>query len=215
MQRTHYGTMEQQDASTLYHHINFWGRKRIPSDRAAFQVLEELVPHSFDARVVGLFYTRLEQRGIDVSDQVEVGAAIQSMEDIRSSAFSVQAWLPSKEKRSNNTADEEFLSHTRYLQQMIVYKTLKYGIKNGDIGLIDRVIGVCCFYFEATRQLNYAFEMLYLKGLTSTEACDKGLQRAILSSCLVIPHGQRNTWQEVDRSLEYLNLELKCELWAR
>jgi len=68
MQRTHYGNMEQQDASTLYHHINFWGRKRIPSDRAAFQVLEELVLYSFDVRVVSLFYTRLEQRGIDVSD---------------------------------------------------------------------------------------------------------------------------------------------------
>jgi hypothetical protein len=224
MQRTHYGNMEQQDASTLYHHINFWGRKRIPSDRAAFQVLEELVLHSFDARVVGLFYIRLEQRGIDVSDQAEVGAAIQAMEpsefmniveDIRSSAFSVQAWLPSKEKRSNNTVDEEFLSHTRYLQQMIVYKTLKYGIKNGDIGLIDRVIGVCCFYFEATRQSNYAFEMLYLKRLTSTKACDKELRRAILSNSLVNPYGQQNTWQEVDRSLEYLNLELKRELWAR
>jgi hypothetical protein len=98
---------------------------------------------------------------------------------------------------------------------MIVYKTLKYGIKNGDIGLIDRVIGVCCFYFEGTGQSNYAFEMLYLKRLTSTKACDKELQRAILSNSLVNPHGRRDTWQEVDRSLEYLNLELKRELWAR
>ena len=55
------------------------------------------------------------------------------VEDIRSSAFSVQAWLPSKEKRSNNITNEEFLSYTWYLQQMIVYKTLKYGIKNRDI----------------------------------------------------------------------------------
>lgn len=98
---------------------------------------------------------------------------------------------------------------------MIVYKTLKYGIKNGDIGLIDRVIGVCCFYFEATKQSNYAFEMFYLKRFTSTKACDKELRRAILSNSLVNPHGQQNTWQEVDRSLEYLNLEFKRELWAR
>jgi hypothetical protein len=60
MQKTHYGNMEQQGPSTLYHNINFWGRKNIPSDRAAFQVLEELVLHSFDARVVGLLYTRVE-----------------------------------------------------------------------------------------------------------------------------------------------------------
>ena len=34
MQRTHYGNMEQQDTSTLYRNINFWGRKNIPADRA-------------------------------------------------------------------------------------------------------------------------------------------------------------------------------------
>ncbi len=51
MQRTHYGNIEQQDASTLYH-INFWGRKNIPADHAAFQVLEELVCHGFDFREV-------------------------------------------------------------------------------------------------------------------------------------------------------------------
>jgi hypothetical protein len=66
---------------------------------------------------------------------------------------------------------------------MIVYKTLKYGIKNGDISLINRVISVCCFYFEATKQSNYAFEMLYLKRLISTKACDYGAQysRIVLS----------------------------------
>jgi hypothetical protein len=224
VQRTHYGNMEQQDASTLYHNINFWGRKNIPADRAAFQVLEELVLHSFDARVVGLLYTRLEQRGINTAEQDEVEQAIREMnakgfldlvDDVRRSAFEPQAWRLSKERYVNNMVDEEFLSHARYLQQMIVYKTLKYGIKNGDIGLIDRVIGVCCFYFEGTGQSNYAFEMLYLKRLTSTKACDKELQRAILSNSLVNPHGHRDTWQEVDRSLEYLNLELKRELWAR
>ncbi len=55
MERTHYKTMEQQDASTLDHNNSFWGRKNIPADRSAFQVLEELVPHSFVARVVGNF----------------------------------------------------------------------------------------------------------------------------------------------------------------
>ncbi|KAJ4189476.1 hypothetical protein NW759_016766 [Fusarium solani] len=224
MQKTHYGNLEQQDPSTLYHNINFWGRKNIPSDRAAFQVLEELVLHSFDARVVGLLYTRLEQRCIDTSEQEEVDNAIQKMHakgfmevvrDIRKSAFEPQAWRPSKEKYANNTVNKEFLSHARYLQQMIIYKTLKYGIKNGDIGLIDRVIGVCCFYFEGTGQSNYAFEMLYLKRLIRTKACDQELRRAILSNSLVNPHGRQDTWQEVDRSLEYLNLELKRELWAR
>ena len=54
------------------------------------------------------------------------------VEDIRRSAYK-----PQKGKSANNTVDEEFLSHARYLQKMIVYKTLKCSIKNGDIGLID------------------------------------------------------------------------------
>ncbi|PVH69826.1 hypothetical protein DL98DRAFT_622048 [Cadophora sp. DSE1049] len=54
--------------------------------------------------------------------------------------------------------------------------------------------------------------MLYLKQLTSTKAYDEELRRAILSNSLVNPHSRRDTWQEVDRSLEYLNLELKREL---
>ena len=48
--------------------------------------------------------------------------------------------------------------------------------------------------------------------LSSTKTSDKEPRRAILSNRLVNPHGQQNTWQEVDRSLEYLNLELKREL---
>jgi hypothetical protein len=224
MQRTHFGNMEQQDASTLYHNMNFWGRKDIPADRAAFHVLEELVLHSFDARVVGLLYLRLEERGTDTSDAEVVDVVIKDMkaegfmslvEKIRQSAFGHLTWQPPKEKRDNDTVDEEYLSHVRYLQQVTIYKTLKYGIKNGDIGLLDRVIGICCFFFEGTGQSNYAFEMLYLKRLTSTKACDKELRLAILSNSLVNPHGRRDSWQEVDRSLEYLNLELKRELWAR
>ncbi|KAG9241640.1 hypothetical protein BJ878DRAFT_427691 [Calycina marina] len=139
---------------------------------------------------------------------------IDLVEDVRRSAFEPQAWRPS-EKHANNAVDDELFSHARYLSHMIVYKPLKYGIKNGDIGLIDRVFGVRCFNFEGTGQSNYAFEMLFLKRLTNTKACDKELRRAISSKSLVNPRGRRDTWQEVDRSLEYLNLELKRELWAR
>jgi hypothetical protein len=63
----------------LYYNVNFWGRKNIPADRAAFQVLEELVLHSVDARAAGLLYTRLEQHGIDTSEQDEVDQGIQDM----------------------------------------------------------------------------------------------------------------------------------------
>lgn len=220
MQRTHYGG-PGQDASTLHHNSNWWERKNIPGDRAPFAVLEELVLHSFDARVVALFYIELEKEGITTSRTEAVGEVISQMSSqkllhivqrIQSSAFTGAAWRGPDDAE---TVDDEFLSHSRYLQQAVVYKMLKYGIKNGDIGLIDRAIGICCFYFEGSKQYNYAFEMLYFKRLTSTTACDPQLRRAILSNSLVDHHGQSDKWQEVDRDLEYLNLELKRELWAR
>lgn len=71
---------------------------------------------------------------------------------------------------------------------------LKYGIKNSDIGLIDHAIGVCCFFFEGSKQYNYAFEMLYLKRLTSTAACEPQLCGPILVNRLVNLHGRSNTY---------------------
>ena len=56
------------------------GRKNIPADRAAFQVLEELVLHSFEARVVSLPYTHLGQHGTDISEQDDIGQAISRYE---------------------------------------------------------------------------------------------------------------------------------------
>lgn len=70
-------------------------------------------------------------------------------------------------------------------------------------------------FFEGTRQSNHAFEMLYLKRLTNSKACDRQLRRAILLNSLVNLHRHWNTWQEVDRGFEYLDLELNRELWGR
>jgi len=57
-----------------------------------------------------------------------------------------------------------------------MYKMLKYTIKWSDIRLIEQVINVSCFYFKGTRQTNYANEMLYLKWLLQTKACNSVLK---------------------------------------
>lgn len=71
-------------------------------------------------------YTRLEQCGVDTSEQDEVEQAIKDMhvkgfmdlvEDIRGSAFGPRVWRHPKEKYASNTVDGEFLSHARYLQR--------------------------------------------------------------------------------------------------
>lgn len=42
--------------------------------------------------------------------------------------------------------DEEFLNHIHFMQQAETYFTLKYAIKHGDVGLIERVIQRCCLF---------------------------------------------------------------------
>lgn len=74
---------------------------------------------------------------------------------------------------------------------MIFYKTLKYGIKNWDIGPIGYIIGVCSFYFNDTRQAFYVFETLYFKRLTKHQSCARELRRAILLSSFVRPQGTK------------------------
>ena len=143
------------------------------------------------------------------------------MDEIRLSLFTRNAWLPcdpeqdSKVPLDPEKLDQEFVNHVRFLQEVETYKVLKYGIKHGDIGLIKRSIDMCCIYFKGSRQNNYANEMLYLKWLTTTDACDPLLRKAILSNSLVNLHGNLDTWHEVDLDIELHNLTLKELLYAR
>src|SRR5205814_3833344 len=117
------------------------------------------------------------------------------VEGIQLTAFTGKAWSPSEIGGiTKDEVDQEFLAHIRFLQEAETYKILKYGIKWGDVGLIERVINISCFYFKGMRQEKYANEMLYLKWLLQTNACDDALKRAILSNSLVNTHGKDDSW---------------------
>src|SRR6266850_1477417 len=58
-------------------------------------------------------------------------------------------------------------------------------------------------------------EMLHLWRLLSTDACEPPLRRAILVNGLINLRGQEDSWLEIDRHNEHLNLELKELLHAR
>jgi hypothetical protein len=205
--------------------MNFWERKHIPLNRAPFHRLEELVLQSWDSRVIGILYTSLAADGVAIERIEDVKQHLSELtvsrfralvEGIRLSAFTGKAWLPSEIGGvAEDQVDKEFLAHARFLQEVETYKTLKYAIKWGDIGLIERVINISCFYFKGTRQDNYANEMLYLKWLLQTNACDSDLKRAILSNGLVNTHGKGDSWQEIDLNIEHHNLVLKELLRAR
>ena len=61
----------------------------------------------------------------------------------------------------------------------------------------------------------YASLSLYMTWLTSTAAADKPLQRAILANGLVNLRGSGDSWFEIDRLNEFLNLQMKIIMSAR
>lgn len=94
--KAHFGGAKYaQQYSTLYTHMNHLGRRNIPVERAPFHHLEELVLHSFDARIVAIFLTQIR----NTCDIKEVGAVeeylrnltptqfLQHVEDIRVAGF--------------------------------------------------------------------------------------------------------------------------------
>ena len=220
------------DDSSLYHAKNILGRKHIPSERAPFHLVEELVEHSFNARIIGLLYVYLRRRGVlpnnlqqtntsaeqtrlRYADAVQgylqnltVQQVTELVEEIRDNHFGLR--LNSREE-----GDEEFENHIHFLQVAETYLVLKYAIKHADIGLLRRVIARCCYIFIGSGASNYANELLRLHWLTSTDACTPALQDAILGNGLVNLRGKPDTWYPVDRLNEHLNLSLKELLWAR
>jgi len=225
VQRTHSGGVNANEPPSLYHNMNFWDRKDVPLSNAPFHQLEELILHSWDSRVLGILYTWLAEDGVAIQRHEAVEEHLSRLSpvgfcdlvnSIRLCAFTSKSWSPSIIGNViENHVDKEFLAHVRFLQEVEVYKTLKYAIKWGDIGLIERVINISCIYFNATKQNNYANEMLYMKWLLQTNACDSILKRAILSNSLVNTHGKEDTWQEIDINIEHHNLVLKELLYAR
>ena len=158
--------------------MNFWNRRQIPLAYAPFHLLEELILHSWDSRIIAILYNRLQQEGVKIQWPSEVGAHLCSLtpakllkivDEIRLSVFTRNAWLPCDPEQDFKVPldpeklDQEFVNHVRFLQEVETYKVLKYGIKHGDIGLIKRSVDMCCIYFKGFRQNNYANEMLYLK----------------------------------------------------
>ncbi|KAH8751037.1 hypothetical protein F5883DRAFT_434467 [Diaporthe sp. PMI_573] len=110
---------------------------------------------------------------------------------------------------SRYTENPELRNHVLFLQHAQNYLLLKYAVKHADLGLLRRAIARSCVYFHASGQHKYAYEMLYLQRLISTDAAAPELQRAILANGLVNPTGVHDSWYETDRLVEFHNGTLK------
>jgi hypothetical protein len=198
--RLHFGG-QGSDQSTLYDAMNFWTRKKISKSKADFYVLEQLIIHSFQARVCALLWRRLAQSGLGL--EFEDISRMLATHDAEAFSRLLDKIVDSYGKDARSTDDLELRNHVLFLQHTQTYLLLKYSIKHADLCLLCRAIDRCCVYFHGSGQSKYAYEMLYLQRLTSTRAATPKLQRAILANGLVNRRGKGDSWYETDRLVEF------------
>jgi hypothetical protein len=212
--RLHFGG-PCSDQSTLYDAMNFWTRKRISKSNADFYALEQLIIHSFQARVCALIWNILTQSEQGQCLKFEDIAQMIAGHDSKAFSLLLDKITESYSKYASLTDDEELRNHVLFLQHTQTYLLLKYSIKHADLGLLCRAIDRCCVYFHGSGQSKYAFEMLYLHRLTSTHAATPELQRAILANGLINRQGKADSWYETDRLVEFHNGTLRKLLNAK
>ena len=133
----HFGG-QGREQSTLYYAMNLWGRKKISAKKAEFFALEELIIHSFQARIVGLLWRKLSKTGLgshaeDVSNMLRILTPkmfVDIIDEIRKEyAIEINPDL-------DGIGDGEARNHILFLRHTQTYMLLKYGIKHSNIELI-------------------------------------------------------------------------------
>jgi hypothetical protein len=203
------------DQSTLYDSMNFWTRKKISQSNADFYALEQLIIHSFQARICAILWNMLAHSEPQEHPEFEDIARILATYNTEALSQLLGRIVDSYGKEAPLTDDDELRNHVLFLQHTQTYLLLKYSIKHADIGLLRRAIERCCVYFQGSGQSKYAYEMLYLQRLTSTRAASTRLQRAILANGLVNRQGKTDSWYETDRLVEFHNGTLRSLLNAK
>lgn len=205
--------------STLRHNERYMGIDQ--GYKSPFQHKEEVATRAFDARITAMFYEQLRTK-CDVNDRNNVDEYIKKLSpsnflgcvnDICESIFNRTSQHVTLD--TDMTIDHVFVSHCRFLNQMETYRTLKYAIKHGDIGVIERSFARCCLIFNGSKKTKYAFLSLYMTWLTHTKATSHQLRTALLANGLVNLRGKGDSWFEMDRLNEFLNLKLKTLMISR
>lgn len=214
--RTHWSADKGSDSSehTLSADIGLWGRSCSSRDNAKYYQLEPIVTQGFSSRVAALFYASLRRRryltGSDddffintsridnIIAVLEPAQFLEAVEDVRQSAFTLDAW------DGKGHEDKEFTTMCRMLQEVETFLTLRHAVKHGDVGLLRRLVDPLIIYFFGASQSNYGREMLYYRWLLSDVNSPK-LQHAILASGLVNWPGRASTFKPTDLGLEHDN----------
>jgi len=205
--------------------LTAWGRSSYTRENAKYHQMEPAVTQSFIARVTAIFYSAMRQKNLlpletsqSPQDFHQFDTAIHALsadqflaliDDVYHAAFTIDAWDGKVEDRVE--VDIEFRTMCRMLQEIELFLTVRYAVKNADIGLLRYVVDPLAILFFGAGQNKYGHEMLFYRWNLSPVNSPE-LQRAILSSGLVNWHGRSSTWKAIDLCLEHLNCNTKIEM---
>src|SRR2546421_3863683 len=102
--------------STLYDAMNFWTRKKISKYKADFYALEQLIIHSFQARVCALLWCKLTQSGLGVGLEFEDVTRVLAIHDPVAFSRLLDSIAHSYGKHARSTDDLELGNHVLFLQ---------------------------------------------------------------------------------------------------
>lgn len=210
--RTHWKPQDRLfSKATLIHDVGYWNRSGISQDNAKFHLVEPLIRQGFAARVLALWYEALRSMGLfhdGMDRQQTVGQAIMSLtpeqvldavDHVYNQAFTTKAW------EGIDTRDKEFVSMTRYIQEVEIFLVLRHAIRHGEVGIIRRLVDTLIVIFFGAEQHKYGHEMLHLRWLLSDSVSTPALQKAILAAMLANINGKKDGFRGTDWVLEIVN----------
>ena len=192
LSRVHFGAAGDGSKATLYYAMNLWIRKGIQKKKADFYSLEQLVIHSFQARVCAIMWSILAALDLGRTES-DIRNILRSYNAEQLNEL-VDKIVKSYIFDARYTENPEVRNHVLFLQQTQNYLIMKHAIKYADIGLLLRSIRRSAVYFHGSGQHKYAYEMLYFLRLTTTDGASPELQRAILANGLVNTAGNDDSW---------------------
>jgi hypothetical protein len=216
--KIHWGRSSPVDQSTLQFAADRWDRSRVVQPDN-FQALEDLIVHSYHARITGLLQQVMQRdRTVDMRYSEEhtdwLASHTPSAWKHRLMELYQKVHLDPILAPKESLLDDHWLNHTRYCNHVETYLLLSYAIKNADIGLLRRALRECCIMFQSKvgGTTNYGRELIRQIHLVDSSAASEELQRAVLVNSLVNLHSEgvnEATNFETDRLLELLNNTLK------
>jgi hypothetical protein len=192
--RLHFGG-SGGDQSTLYDAMNFWTRKKISKSKADFYQLEQLIIHSFQARICAILWHRLGQsETIRPSETVGPSETVRPSETVTSS----ETVRPSENVRLSEAVGSFYQHHTG--QGGHEFEDVARLLNNHDIEAFSRLLdGIVNSYGKHARStddqelrnhiLFLQHTQTYLLLKYSIKHADLGLLRRAVDRCCVYFHG--------------------------